>query len=469
MQTRLTRPGPPDASDLVDGQVMPDANTPWGAFWWMGARSTTASAIPNSGVRATLEVVDAPPESGCLSYWTSDTLDNRMWGQVGYSMCTYPGYPVYARTAFFQVWDLSVPPDGELLLDVDTTDLSLGLHSFSMAQQSGTTWAYAVDGVVLGTYDMKSAVADEPAGVATLCEEGDGVAEAFVPPAVAAPVAMEVLGSAGWGPASTAQAYNLMGVSGVVGRLQDAGLASDQVIIGGAAPMLPNGTALWDGTSLDGGIDAAVSDAAVSVPPFVAITCPSSNATFGGTVVISAEAHAPAGVAEVDFQVDSTNRCTVFAPPYTCAWDSTIGAGNGLHFVEARVLDTLGAQTWTYLPVNVDRSAPPACVQPRDAGRLVDAGAGAAGDSGPRDARSGDAARSSDAARDGGRDATVPRDAAFHDAARAAPPLVASGGGCGCRLVDSRDNRPRRALLAVAALGLAVAARRRRRSLLPSR
>ena len=250
-------PGAPDRGDAGAGaDDAGDGNTPFGNFWWIGATSTKTSGIPNSGVQATIEVIQEPPgvAGGCLSYWTSDVLDNLIWGQVGYSLCDIPNYPEYKRTAFFQVWDLSVGPEGEMLVDSETTELSLGLHNFSMYLQSGTTWAYAVDGNVFGTYDMKATTATKPNAIDTLCEEGDGVVAAFAPPKVKVPIAMEVLNNGVWESASSAISYNSAGLSGVVGQAQDTNLTNDQLIIGGNEPTLPDNTVLWSGTSLDGGV-----------------------------------------------------------------------------------------------------------------------------------------------------------------------------------------------------------------------
>lgn len=456
----LEHAGPDDAGEA-------DANTPFGDFWWIGATSTQTSAIPNSGVRMEATVVTAPTgaANGCFSVWTSDVLSNGMWGQIGYSACDIPGEAFFDLTAFFQVWDLNVGADGELLVDQETNDITPGLHAFAMYVQSGTTWAYAVDGNVMGLVDMGSATGDSPYGVATLSEEGDGVAAAFVPPNVDVPVAMEVMAGGTWGPATTAEVENTAGLSGVVGQLQDSNLADDQIIIGGSSPTLANYVPLWSGTVTDGGI-STVSDAGAVSEPYVSVACPTANATVGGKLTMPISATSPVGIAAVTVSVDGEYDldggsyqvlCNLHAAPYTCEWDTT-GESDGQYLLNVAAIDDSGNTTYEWVLVNVSQSASSPCPGPSDGG-TVDGGAGDAGldaGSGGHDASVQDSG--SPTAGDGG--------------GEGGPTMSPDGGGtganghgasgCGCHAGDDRSSPVPAASAFALLLGLAVRTRRRR-------
>jgi MYXO-CTERM domain-containing protein len=500
------RPPPPLISnghhlrDFLHGPIdnaSPDASNPFPDFWWIGASSTDTSAIPNTGVQFTTQVVSTPAgaDGGCFNVWTSDTLDNDYWGQVGYSACNMAGQPEYNLTAFYQVWNLALGNGGTLLVAGNSTELSVGLHNFSMYVTSGTTWAYAVDGNVFGIYDMGSATADQQYGVATLTEEGDGIDAAFVPPVVQMPVAMEVRsGSSQWGPADEALTYNTADLSGVVGHLQSASLANDQIVVGGSAPTLDAGTPLWEGTSTEGGLPTT-SDAGPSDPPFLAISCPVAGTTVGGTVNIQSSVTAALGVAEVMFVAipetgSDANLCTLTAPPFDCAWDTT-DVSDGLVYVFEEAVDTQNNVTFEYVTVTVDHTASSPCAALADAG-AEDGGpttdAATAPDAGKMEAGStdgaiADAGTSDGAVVDGGADAAGSHadGAAPVDGAADGPVLAeasaadaetgdgaASGAGsgkssgCGCRVAGS-DGSGTRAVGALGLLGIAAAIGRRRR------
>jgi MYXO-CTERM domain-containing protein len=427
-------------------------NTPFGNFWWIGASSTSTSAIPNSGVRMEADVITTPAAAagGCFSVWTSDTLANQMWGQIGYSACNLPGEPFYDLTSFFQVWDLSIGPDGQLVVDQESSDITPGLHAFAMYVESGTTWVFAVDGNVMGAVDMGSTTADTPGGVSLLSEEGDGVAAPFAPPAVAVPVAMEVYTGGTWGPATTAVVVNTALLSGVAGHLQDPALADDQLVIGGSSPTLAAGVALWDGVVTDGGISTA-SDAGTLSEPYVSVACPAPNSTVGGKFAIPISASADAGVASVAVSVDGANDldggssatlCNLTAPPYTCEWD-TSGQSDGPYFLYVLVTDSQGAYTYEDVLVNVSQGAPAPCTGSGDGGAGSDGGGGGPGDAGHADAgkgggADGGAADGAGAGGDGGK-APLPDGATHGGPATDAAATDAGGtggghpsGGCSC-------------------------------------
>ena len=128
---------------------------PTDSVWWVGAQSSDSSALPNTGVRSSIQVISdsSIAENDCLSFWIADGLTNNEWGQVGYYLCDGD-----APTAFYQIWDLS----SDTILSGGTESVSAGTHVFSMYLQSGTTWAYALDGTVFGTYDMGASSRVQP-------------------------------------------------------------------------------------------------------------------------------------------------------------------------------------------------------------------------------------------------------------------------------------------------------------------
>ncbi len=454
----LDHAGPGDAGEV-------DANTPFGDFWWIGATSTQTSAIPNNGVRMEATVVTAPAgaANGCFSVWTSDVLSNNMWGQIGYSACDIPGEAFFDLTAFFQVWDLNVGADGELLVDQETNDITPGLHAFAMYVQSGTTWAYAVDGNVMGLVDMGSATGDSPYGVATLSEEGDGVAAAFVPPSVEVPVAMEIMAGGTWGPATTAEVENTAGLSGVVGQLQDSTLADDQIVIGGSSPTLANYVPLWSGTVTDGGL-STVSEAGAVSEPYVSVACPTANATVGGKLTMPISATSPAGIADVTVSVDGENDldggsyqvlCNLHTVPYVCEWDTT-SESDGQYLLNVAATDDQGNTTYEWVLVNVSQGASSPCSGPSDGG----AADGGAGDAGLDAGSGGHDASVQDSGSPTTMDSGVEGDSTTY--ADGGVPDNHSPQGCGCHAVDDRSSPAAAACALALLLGLAVRMRRRR-------
>lgn len=457
------------ARSLLLDHDQPDANTPFGDFWWIGASSTMTSAIPNSGVRMETTVVERPAGAagGCFSVWTSDVLDNQMWGQIGYSACDV-GEELYDLTSFFQVWNLAIGADGELVVDQESNDITVGLHTFAMYVQSGTTWAYAVDGNAMGVCDMGSATGNAPYGVATLIEEGDGVAAAFTPPSVSFPVAMEIMSGTTWGPPTTAAVYNTAGLSGVVGHLQDTALADDQIIIGGTSPTLDAGVPLWNGTTTSGGLSTD-SDAGVLSEPYVAIDCPLINATIGGQVTIPITATAPSGITSVLVSVDGTNDedggtamqlCSLTAAPFACAWDTTTAA-DGSYYLDVYATDQQGTVTYEDVLVNVAHGTTFSCSTSVGS---PDGGSGDAGfadgghDAGP--STSPDAGATS--GEDGGVADGSTADGSTADAAIGKVGGSSSSSGCSCHAAGTEAGGARGVGGALALLGALVLARRRR-------
>ncbi len=345
-----TGEGNPDGGDVVDGYE----------FWWIGANSPNIS-LPNTGVQAVMQEVDTlPPKGfGCFDCWTSETLDNGYWGQVGFAACNLAGSGSFVST-FYQVWDTGGSVEQELV-DGRSIQSSPGIHTYAMSLQSGTTWAYSVDGTVFGAFDMGSARSSNPGAIATLCEEGDGVPEPFVPPAVSIPIAMSLLGDGGaWAGAPAAVVYNTADLSGANGNLQDASLLDDAIRIGGTIPLTAAGTKLWNGDTAGFAPDAGPAGASPLAPPLIRLTAPRPAAKLSGTVMLTGTvtpAAAGSALTGVTFYVEDeggvVQQTAAQGPAYSAAWD-TSGVPNGFYDVILQAVDAQDVQTYVEIGVTVD-------------------------------------------------------------------------------------------------------------------
>lgn len=213
------------------------ANGVAGPVYQVGAMSTDPSALPNTGVRSTIQVVDAQT-TGSLSFWVSDCLSNNVWGQVGYFI-SEGSLPV----GFYQAWNLT----SNTIIARGTTPIGTGEHTFSMYVQNGTTWAYAVDGVVFGTFNMGANSSGLNYPVYTLSESQNSTAEF---PSVTFASVMQVFRSGSWSPVLRAVSYGTAWF--VQGNLQNNRLGADEMAVGSGIPFgagsivgIPQGTALW--------------------------------------------------------------------------------------------------------------------------------------------------------------------------------------------------------------------------------
>src|SRR5205085_7467149 len=99
-----------------------------------GAYSDDASAIPNAGVRAVIDVSSQPGptgSSGRVTPYVSDDLSNDIWIQLGYtaSMNQVP-------RGFYQIWNLS----SSSVLTTGYFSVMRGPHVFAIYLKSGSTW-----------------------------------------------------------------------------------------------------------------------------------------------------------------------------------------------------------------------------------------------------------------------------------------------------------------------------------------
>ena len=264
--------------------AVPNTNS----VWWVGASSTDSSAVPNNGVRGTIQVISTPVV-GCLAFWVSDDLSNSNWGQVGYYICN-ASTPV----AFYQIWNLN----SNTVLTTGSTSVSVGTHTFSMYLQSGTTWAYSLDGVVFGTYDMGASSSSSSYPVYVLSEEEAN--SIFTFPTVTFPTALQVMKSESWNPVQTAKSYGTGW--GVAGATQGTGLQADQVTVGGSLAVLTQGTQLW-------GTGTTSTSKTTTTSTSKTTTTSTSKRTTTSTIPISGSRLALDGSGVCDSA--STNTCNI--------------------------------------------------------------------------------------------------------------------------------------------------------------
>ena len=106
---------------------------------------------------------------------------------------------------------------------------------------------------------------------------------------------------------------------------------------------------------------------ALSTPPppttTVSVTAPTAGATVSGTVTVTASASSSAGIAGVQFQLDSANfGAQVKTAPYSISWNTTTST-DGTHFLAAVAQDTQGNLT-TSSSTNVTVSNTPTPTPP---------------------------------------------------------------------------------------------------------
>lgn len=209
-----------------------------GNYWWVGASSTDSSALPNTGVRANIDVT-SQSVPGTLSFWISNDLSNNMWGQVGYYLSSSSSTP----RAFYQIWNLNT----NTIVTTGGAAVTTGSHTFSMYLQSGTVWAFAIDGNVIGSYDMGSNISSSTYPVYALSEESYTNITPFTFSDVKFSSAMQVQKSGVWQGVLTGQAYGTGW--GTQGNIQNNNLAVNQIVVSTSLPSLAAGTTLWNGAS----------------------------------------------------------------------------------------------------------------------------------------------------------------------------------------------------------------------------
>lgn len=199
-------------------------------YYWVGGSSGASSTM--AGVQGTIQVV-SQSVIGCLSFWVSTDSAANIWGQVGYYICN-GSKPV----AFYQIWNLNT----NAVLVTGTTSVSTGSHQFSMYLQSGTNWAYAMDGKVFGTYNMQASNSCTCDPIYALSEEGY-VSSPYNPQEVAF-TNIQVQQNGVWSSLPSSQSYGSSW--GVAGNIQNPSIPADADSVGGSTSPLSYGTTLWN-------------------------------------------------------------------------------------------------------------------------------------------------------------------------------------------------------------------------------
>ena len=202
-----------------------------GSVWMVGGMSSDSSALPNTGVRSSIEVISLQTD-GSLAFWVSDDMLNNVWGQVGYFI-SEGGAPI----AFYQIWNLNT----STILTEGSTPISVGVHAFSMYLQNGTNWAYAVDGNVFGSFSMGSSASSPSYPIYVMAEEQGN--NTFYFPTVSFAPALQVMRAGSWTPVEAAYSYG--GAWGVEGHLQNDSLQQNQLLVGGNLSALSPSSRLW--------------------------------------------------------------------------------------------------------------------------------------------------------------------------------------------------------------------------------
>ena len=228
-------PAAPSPSPITTPAPSPAAGT--NGVFQVGAYIDDTAHGQNTGLRGTINVVPQDVPNDHLCFWVSERLDNLMWAQVGWSI-----YLGSSTVAFFEVWDQTTNTQ---LTHVETP-VGAGSRQFSMFLQSGTTWAFAVDGQVFGTYDMKSSASATTFDPITAVSEEVLVNSTTGPFPFSGPVtigSIETFVAGAWVPADLGSSYGT--AWGVQGHAQDPAASQDTIVVGDGLAPLQAGTPLW--------------------------------------------------------------------------------------------------------------------------------------------------------------------------------------------------------------------------------
>jgi hypothetical protein len=201
----------------------------------IGASMGDATALPNTGISAVIEVV---PLNGGHYYWIGERTTALFWGQVG-----YVDYVDGSLRPFFQVWDLNT---GQLVVSSSfKKKISAGSHTFTMELTRGTKWSFSVDNTTLGTVDMHSSVSGDPGSSIVSAIVETQAANCPAPPQAISFSQLNVMQDGAWVEVRNGYAASGSRSFGVAGNLQDSSIPPATVLVGGTTPVLPAGTQLW--------------------------------------------------------------------------------------------------------------------------------------------------------------------------------------------------------------------------------
>jgi hypothetical protein len=181
-------------------------------------------------------------------------------------------------------------------------------------------------------------------------EEGYGVPTPYVGGEVDFPQAYAALSGGTWMQPTGAVVVDTAGIAGVVGASQNASLTANQMQVDGSSAFTADGTPMWTSPAAASTYPTVTSTASA---PFVELVAPTAGTTVSGTVTMTANASATAGIQGVSFAVDGTDvGCDLTTEPYACAWDTT-QVPNGQHYFAVLVEDAGGNISDVYNLVTV--------------------------------------------------------------------------------------------------------------------
>ncbi len=304
---------PPAGPPLFPPPFVAPSVSSGSSYFYVGAQASTTICNPtcthvtNAGAQTSIQVV-SQTVVGCLSYWLGDDSAANLWGQVGYYICN-GATPV----AFYQIWNLT----SGAALTTGTTAVSAGGHTFSMYSQSGsTTWAFALDGTVFGTYDLGASLSLGTYPVQAASEEGL-VSGPWIPAQVTFSTAMQTFLTAntnpagsGWSPVtsafepwggctSTGAVDSAGGYTcwGIAGNAQDSTVPANSLVVGGSRAAIAAGGNLWNGVASDFTLSASPTSVSVNTGTAARSTITVSPlGSFSGTVALASSVSPASGL-----------------------------------------------------------------------------------------------------------------------------------------------------------------------------
>jgi hypothetical protein len=206
---------------------------------YVGVSDTSSAMLPNTGVRAKIQVVPMTLSNGdTVSAWISEETANGMWAQVGY----YIVGPSPAPTGFYQIWNMNngtVAKSGVLAV-------TAGNHVFSMYLKTGTVWGFSIDASEFGAYDMLSGISIGPGAYPIVSTFEMQLPLQTAVSTVNFPTAIEVYKSGTWIPAPngvTSQSISYM--MGIQGNIQNPSISKNAFVVNADLPALSPNTKLW--------------------------------------------------------------------------------------------------------------------------------------------------------------------------------------------------------------------------------
>lgn len=199
---------------------------------FVGGQINDSSALPNTGVRITVNVMQ---NNQVTWLWISELLSTGHWAQGGVNYLTSDGSP----QAFFEVWkpDFSGVVAGGPSRRVK---INYGLHVFELMVQNGTTWTFKIDSKTIGTFDVGADGSNGPGAYPI-----EALAENSAPVQPVSFSGLQVFRNGAWAAPTGAVLSFEQGTYGVAGNAQDSSIPIGTFLVGTSIPVIASGVALW--------------------------------------------------------------------------------------------------------------------------------------------------------------------------------------------------------------------------------